>query len=195
MKKEFTISVACHIIFIALFALSGFIKPKMEPPRKIYRVKILASPQHVEAKESKKVTEVEPKPKVETEAKKVLYKKKKKPEEKPEAKKQVNKGDSQVSVDQPDFNDDFYIKLIVNKVSNNWQNPLRAGGIAYKTLIYFKILREGNIEDAKIENRSGNSMFDQAALRAVILSEPFPKLPSDYKGDHLGVHFEFEHIP
>ncbi|MBN1754936.1 TonB family protein [bacterium] len=200
MRKEFTISFAAHLILIIALGLSSLVKTKMEPPRKIYTVKILSAPKPVEKTE--KVEPIEEKkpvikeePKIKAEPKKQIKPKKKESEPKPEPQSQPGTGDSKISVDQPDFNDDFYLNLLIIKVTNNWQNPIRSGGLALKTVVYFRILKDGTIDNAKIEKRSGNSLFDQSALRAIMVSEPFPELPVEYKGDHLGVHFQFEHIP
>ena len=58
-----------------------------------------------------------------------------------------------------------------------------------------QIMKDGRIKDAKIETSSGFELFDQAALRAVLSTNPLPPLPREYTGESLGVHLEFEYSP
>jgi TonB family protein len=62
------------------------------------------------------------------------------------------------------------------------------------TTIYFKILRDGNIVESKVEKTSGVDLFDQSAMRAIISSTPFPPLPGEFTGEYLGIHLEFEYV-
>jgi TonB family protein len=59
-------------------------------------------------------------------------------------------------------------------------------------MIAFKITRSGKISDIRIEQSSGNFLFDQAALRALYETATLPPLPSEYGGKELNVHIEFE---
>ncbi|PYQ53934.1 MAG: hypothetical protein DMF59_00450 [Acidobacteria bacterium] len=47
------------------------------------------------------------------------------------------------------------------------------------------------IRDAKVEDVSGNGLYDRAALRAVLEASPLPPLPFGYSGTYLGVHLKF----
>lgn len=102
-------------------------------------------------------------------------------------------GDSMVSgpvVDMPSFKYDYYLGLIKNKVDNRWSQPV-AHKKTRKALIEFTINRKGDVSNAKVADSSGDSYFDQTALRAVTLSAPFPPLPRGFKGDSLRVHYRF----
>ncbi len=102
-------------------------------------------------------------------------------------------GDSMVSgpvVDMPSFKYDYYLGLIKNKVDNRWSQPV-AHKNTRKALIEFTINRKGDVSNAKVADSSGDSYFDQTALRAVTLSSPFPPLPRGFKGDSLRVHYRF----
>ena len=44
----------------------------------------------------------------------------------------------------------------------------------------FTILRSGLVVEPDIEESSGNFYFDQAALRAIQSSSPFPRLPEEF---------------
>ncbi len=58
-------------------------------------------------------------------------------------------------------------------------------------IVFFAIDRDGTIRDAKIEDASGNGLYDRAALRAVLEASPLPPLPFGYSGTYLGVHLKF----
>ena len=194
MRRELIISYACHAALILIFIFtSAFSRPK-EPPQKIYTVKIIAAPQPKVLRQP----EVEPEPKNIIETKPEPAKKKKpkpKPVEPPktEPKKTSQTGKGHISIDGADFANDLYLNLIYMKVYRNWIPPSIGKEIA--ATIYFRILRSGDVKDAKIEKRSGVQSFDRNALRTILSSSPFPELPEDYSGDHLGVHFEFVHNP
>ncbi len=63
----------------------------------------------------------------------------------------------------------------------------------FQTQVFFKIYRNGQISDLKVENSSGIQALDLSALRAIQTSAPFPPLPSEYDGQYLGLHLIFEH--
>ena len=71
-----------------------------------------------------------------------------------------------------------YIGVVWSRVKNNWTMPqalLPKENI--ETIIDVKISRSGALEHMGFEKRSGNSYFDDSALRAVKKSSPFPPLP------------------
>ncbi|HEX2480373.1 MAG TPA: TonB C-terminal domain-containing protein [Methylomirabilota bacterium] len=43
-----------------------------------------------------------------------------------------------------------------------------------------------------MKQSSGNELYDQAALRAVVGSTPFPPLPREFPGQYLQVNFGFD---
>ncbi len=93
-----------------------------------------------------------------------------------------------------DFPYQLYLTAITNKINNSWNPPvveLLSGDIK-KVVIKFKILKDGRIEGAEIESRSGFPLFDGSALRAV-LSSRLPPLPKGFGENYLGIHFGFEY--
>lgn len=88
----------------------------------------------------------------------------------------------------------YYLQIIIDRVSSNWFNAtshLDYSG-EYQSVIYFKILRNGQIADLKIEQPSELAALDLTARRAVELAAPFPPLPRDFENDYLVVHLIFE---
>jgi TonB family protein len=92
--------------------------------------------------------------------------------------------------DQPDFNYSYYIERMLVTIGTNWFKP--ALTVPTSPVVRFRINRDGTITDADIERPSGLAFVDRAALRAVLASSPLPPLPTEFSGDHLGVHLIFE---
>lgn len=89
----------------------------------------------------------------------------------------------------------YYLNFITERVSTNWFTSLVDPGVAgnFQTVIYFKIQKDGQITDVKVEQSSGVTPLDLSALRAVRASAPFPPLPRDYEEAYLAIHLIFEH--
>jgi periplasmic protein TonB len=102
------------------------------------------------------------------------------------------KGD--ISLDAGDFEFTYYLLLVRNRIAGNWAPP---AGLTSSTncraVVYFKIARNGQVTDMRVETSSGVEYFDRSTLRAVTLSNPLPPLPLGYTGGRLGVHFGFEY--
>jgi len=94
------------------------------------------------------------------------------------------------SFDQPDFNYSWYVERMLVTIGTNWFKPALSSPAS--PVIRFRIQRDGTISEADIERSSGLPFVDRAALRAVLASSPLPPLPSEFGGDHLGVHLIFE---
>ncbi len=93
------------------------------------------------------------------------------------------------------FGSDYYVDIMRVRIAGYWRNPVRGATAIVRVTIFFKIKRSGDISDASVEKTSGLALFDQAALRSVLSADPLPPLPSEYTGEELGVHLEFEYIP
>ncbi|MGB9893691.1 MAG: TonB family protein, partial [Candidatus Saccharicenans sp.] len=88
----------------------------------------------------------------------------------------------------------YYLQIIIDRVSSNWftaVNNLDYSG-EYQAAVYFKILKNGQITDLKIEQPSSLPALDLTARRAVELAAPFPPLPRDFENDYLVIHLIFE---
>ena len=92
--------------------------------------------------------------------------------------------------DQPDFNYSYYVERMLVTIGTNWFKPALSSPAS--PMIRFRIQRDGTISEAEVERSSGLPFVDRAALRAVLASSPLPPLPSEFAGDHLGVHLIFE---
>lgn len=88
----------------------------------------------------------------------------------------------------------YYVDMLRGKISSSWYNSLISPGLRgkYEAVVYFHILRTGNIERLKLEKESGIVSLDLSALRAVENASPFAPLPPDFPSSYLVVHFKFE---
>jgi len=94
-----------------------------------------------------------------------------------------------------DFPYTYYLQIITDRVSANWFTSLVDPGVAgnFQTIILFRINKDGQVSDLKVEESSGITQLDLSALRAVKASSPFPPLPRDYDEAYLVIHLIFEH--
>jgi len=88
-----------------------------------------------------------------------------------------------------DFPYSIYIERMKTLIGSHWFRP-QVGDNA-SAIVFFAIDRDGSIRDAKVEDASGNGLYDRAALRAVLEASPLPPLPFGYSGTYLGVHLKF----
>jgi TonB family protein len=219
MRSAFIISLAAHLIlgFTALRVVR--ISHVRFVPREVYAVRLVSLEEGAPRKEEPKspVTAPPQAPAPKAEEKKpdelVAPEKKPKPQKKGDTEKTipssrvekpagtqagegrqgqgtgpVTTGD--VALDVADFPFAYYISTVKRKIAANWQVP---GGSseAVHCRVYFRIARSGSIDGASVENSSGNFLFDQAALRAVVQADPLPPLPGGFPDAYLGVHFSF----
>ena len=89
----------------------------------------------------------------------------------------------------------YYLQIIIDRVSNNWFTSLVDPGISgsFQATVHFKIYKNGQISELKIEESSKIKSLDLSALRAIQTSAPFPPLPGAYEDEYLGIYLIFEH--
>jgi TonB family protein len=75
-----------------------------------------------------------------------------------------------------------YVAIVRDKVERNWNPPPGVKGATVK--VQFTIMRSGRVGEAKLSASSGNFYFDQAAMRAILSSSPFPALPDGFFRDY-----------
>jgi periplasmic protein TonB len=97
-----------------------------------------------------------------------------------------------LTLDVSDFPYAWYLRQVLQKVQTQWQRQNQPREPQQKPLVYVEIQRDGSIVPPAIHKSSGNSFYDQAALRAVMEASPFPPLPSDWTKPSLRVLFTFD---
>ena len=96
-------------------------------------------------------------------------------------------------LDASGFDSPIFLNVLFGKIRNAWENPYE-GANKIQCTIYFVISRDGKITDSAVEKSSGIEAYDQAALRAVLGSNP-PPLPGQFGSDELGIHLDFQYLP
>jgi TonB family protein len=213
MKRSLIISVAVHIGVIGVLFLVGRLQSKpmmrgyprtitamlVEKPAMKQPQKTQAPPEPVKSKPEptpKPVPSTKPPTKKETPVPKP---KKTEPQpaqnvppstEKNPAADNAASGGNALKIDAPEFPYPHYLALLQFRIETHWAPPFSGQGTHLAT-VYFKIARNGDLLEVKLEKSSGSLVFDQAAMRAVHSSNPLPPLPTGSGLETLGVHFDF----
>jgi TonB family protein len=93
-----------------------------------------------------------------------------------------------------------YLQRVLQDVRQNWyaiipevaRPPLMKKG---KVSIEFAILKDGSVAGMKLDGPSGDVSLDRAAWGGITASNPFPPLPSEFRGQYLQLLFHFYYNP
>lgn len=200
-------SFVLHVLIAtAAFILVGLPKPRVHVPP-AYRVTLVGPPPGVvpEIPPSPVPPAPEPsQPQKQTKAAPKLQKapvkkggmpelKKQKVEPEPEyvaedtvevAAKPAGKAQGGVAVSGPqEIKFSPYMEIVREKIERNWKPT--PGTKEARATVAFRLNRSGRVTDANLQDPSGNFYFDQAAMRAILSSSPFPPLPEGYFKDAM----------
>jgi protein TonB len=90
----------------------------------------------------------------------------------------------------------WYRDSVTAALYGHWVKPILEGvGEPYEVSVTFDILRDGSLQNLRIEQPSGIPSFDRSALRAVADASPFPPLPRDWSKPLLSARFQFRLFP
>jgi periplasmic protein TonB len=207
MWRYIILSAAGHVLIFATLILPSILNAKTFKPVTVVNVKMV-QPQSI-APLLEKVSETgEPKPKipqVNVKPEKALPNPKTRkvqpvkraaaepesstPAAQAQGKKSEQNLPSDITTEQA-FSDNEYLISIMQKIRNNWRYP-RLNAPNIKTVVYFRINRDGRIDRVQVKERSGFINFDSSAYEAVVRSAPFPTLPESYSGNQLGIYLRF----
>ncbi len=202
MRSGFIISVIIHlmiIVFVFLptkelklpeaprFIKASLVEFESPKPEAEKPVRVVERPKEQKPDRFKRPDEKYEKPKNTIGTRQVLETK---PAEQKEKPREVQR--APVSVLEKDFESNYYLGLLRDKVYRNWTVEDRP--FKMECIVRFQINRKGMIDNVKLEKSSGFYNFDRAAMKAVVLSEPFPPLPANYRNERLTVFFRFENI-
>jgi protein TonB len=90
-----------------------------------------------------------------------------------------------LSLEASDFPYAWYLRQVVQKITEAWDRQNQVKEPEQPPTVIFEIKRDGSIGTPRIEKSSGNSLYDQAALRAIVEASPFPPLPQDWSKPSL----------
>ena len=85
-----------------------------------------------------------------------------------------------------------YYAMIWSRIKGMWALPQGIlPGEVLETVIDLTILRNGAVTQVNFEKRSGNSYFDESAMKAIRKASPLPPLPAWIGGNSLGIGIRF----
>lgn len=189
-RRSLAVSAAFHAVLIAFTSLHLIIKPKyvIVPVDLLYFVPPSPTSEAPAKKEEEVVIPRAPAP-----AKKIpkprKEEKKETPAPQPPAPLQPS---ASITPETAKFPYLYYLRRVREAISSNWGwSGRETGGL--KSVVYFKIRRDGTITEPEFKEQSSNAVFDAVALRAVKISAPFAPLPTGYDDETLGIYFEFSY--
>ena len=97
-------------------------------------------------------------------------------------------GAGPVTVTASDFPFAWYIRIVDNKIAASWNQWAQPGR---QPMVVFTIERDGRVSGLNIDKSSGNSWYDQKALRAINDAMPFPPLPPEWTKPGLTIKVQF----
>ena len=195
IKLAFVISLSVHFFFFLILTISS------KSNSKIYYIPI-----QVISTSYGGPAAAEPKTKTETiksgeiSVGKPILKRKKKAKTIPQPEKNVTENKTgngsgavnEIGVNAGNFPYMGYVNILRNKIAETWNPAPYPSSSPKKVTVYFRILRDGRVDNITIKESAGVSYIDRSAIRAISNSGPFPPLPAGYTDDYLGVYFMFE---
>src|SRR5256885_3058156 len=90
-----------------------------------------------------------------------------------------------------------YLQRIVQVVRQNWYIliPESAELTKGKLAIEFAITKDGQVADMRLVTSSGDVALDRPAWGSITNSNPFPPLPTDFRGPYLALRFRYYYNP
>jgi len=90
-----------------------------------------------------------------------------------------------------------YLQRILQVVRQNWYLliPESAEMKKGKLAIEFAITKDGQVADMRLITSSGDVALDRPAWGSITNSNPFPPLPTDFKGPYLALRFRYYYNP
>jgi len=89
-----------------------------------------------------------------------------------------------------------YYSAIWAKIKKEWTLPgdLPKGRADLETVIVITLERDGKVQKSSFEKRSGNTHYDQSAMRAIKKAEPLPPIPKEFSDEtfEIGIRFHPE---
>ena len=85
----------------------------------------------------------------------------------------------------------MYAGKVRDAVRRQWVvlDPMKTQSL--ETMLLVVVNRDGSVSNLQVEKRSGNSFFDEAAVRAVKKASPLPPLPETFAGGQLEFTISF----
>jgi TonB family protein len=104
----------------------------------------------------------------------------------------IRKGSASFKVQGYDISP--WARIVVDKIQKNWiLSPSQKTSATGEVEIFVTIEKSGELSSVEITKSSEIELLDQAALDALNMSSPFPKLPDDFPNKSLEAYFVFSY--
>jgi len=188
MNRFYLFSLLFHTTLFSALGIATKSSFKSIPKLEVYKVslaplpqpKILGAPEVQIKPEPKKIEE-----KSVPKEKKKPSKRKGLPDGLPDIRPQIYTGSGR------GFTYSYYLNILLNKIGRNWNNPYRDKDVILKSIVYFEVDKDGIISNIRMEDGSGDEIYNESTIRAVALAKKLPPLPQELSDDYLKVHLEF----
>jgi TonB family protein len=89
----------------------------------------------------------------------------------------------------------WYIENVLTKIELNWTKPyiVEEKPQEYYSVVYFVILRSGQVRGLQLEKSSGIPALDRSTESAVLGAAPFPPLPNQWTEPELAFRLTFKY--
>lgn len=84
-----------------------------------------------------------------------------------------------------------YYAAISRIIRNAWSLPDVLRNKGYKTVLAIHVLKDGTVQSLWIEEKSGNSFYDETTVRAINKVTTLPPLPKGWKEGFIDLGFNF----
>ncbi|MCJ7704535.1 MAG: TonB C-terminal domain-containing protein [Desulfobacterales bacterium] len=86
-----------------------------------------------------------------------------------------------------------YYGLVWAKIKQSWTIPehLLKERVDLEAIIIIIIERDGKVQKSWFEKKSGNALYDQMAMRAIIKADPLPPIPKELNQESLEIGIRF----
>ncbi|MCH7690611.1 MAG: TonB family protein [candidate division Zixibacteria bacterium] len=98
------------------------------------------------------------------------------------------------TVDNRAFDYPYWFDVAFSKVHSNFRNPVSSDA-PIVAVVYFEVIQSGRVVIVKIEESSDIERFDDACVRAIDRSSPFPPLPRSFQDEIIGITLPFMYEP
>ena len=86
-----------------------------------------------------------------------------------------------------------YATMIIERIKGNWLIPSNLRNNQGRSTLVFYIEKDGQVSGIRVISSSGSKSLDDSAYQSVWVSKPFPPLPKDFPGEHVGAKFVFSY--
>lgn len=201
MNRFHLISALLHVVFFVFLLVAGRTSIRPIPKINVYKVSIAPLPQPKVVPVEEPVEETKQETPKEIPKEKAPPEQTQKPKETPQPKKTPEK--KVVKKGLPDitpkiytgsgrgFTYSYYLNILLNKINKSWHNPFKGKDVVLRSMVYFEVDKRGTIYNVRLEENSGDRVYNESTIRAVTLAKKLPPLPQEFADDYLKVHLEF----